>query len=106
MLNKNALKKINVVYRNLWIATCFYLLIFFPYFYVSLFSLAIFGVPNITLVRGSIFVGLFLTVPCSSLFSIFFMWREFNQKQYSRAYFYCMLPFLVGPICYGLAEVI
>ncbi len=106
MLTRAALNKINVVYRNLWIATCFYLLIFFPYFYASLFSLAIFGVPNITLVRGSIFVGLFLTVPFSSLFSIFFMWRKFNLKQYSKAYFYGVLPFLVGPICYGLAEVV
>jgi hypothetical protein len=106
MLTRAALKKINVVYRNLWIATCFYSLIFFPYFYASLFSLAIFASPNMTLIRGLIFIGLFLTVPISLLFSIFFMWRKFNQKQYSRAYFYCVLPILVGFICYGFGEVI
>jgi hypothetical protein len=59
MLTRALMKKLNVVYRNLWIATCFYLLMFFPYFYASLFSLAIFGLPNMTLIRGSIFVGLF-----------------------------------------------
>jgi hypothetical protein len=106
VLTKLALKKINVVYRNLWLATCLYLLIFFPYFYISLFSLAIFGVPDTTLSRGLIIVGLFLTVPFSLLFSIFFMWRKFDQKQYSRAYFYFVLPLLVGLICYGLAEII
>ena len=106
MLTKLSLKKINSVYRNLWIATCLYLLIFFPYFYASLFSLMIFDNPNMTLIRGWTIIGLFLTVPVSLLVAIFFMWRKFEQKQYSRAYFYCGLPLLVGFICYGLVEII
>jgi hypothetical protein len=106
MLNKSALIKIKSIARNLSIVTCLYFVIFFPYFYASLFSAMVFDNPNMTVIGGLTIIGLFLAVPCSLLIAIFLMWRRFNQKQYAKAYFHCIAPFMVGFIAYGLIEII
>ena len=106
MLNKSALSSVKSVARNLSIVTFFYLLALPFVLYMHLFSMMVFGNPNMTPFGGLTIIGLALTIPTSIPIAIFFMWRRFNQRQYSKAYFYCITPFLVGFVSYGLIEII
>ena len=106
MLNKSALSKVKWIAWNLSIVTVLYLLVFPFVLYMHLFSVMVFDNPNITRFGGLTIIGFALTIPLSIPVAIFLMWRRFNQKQYAKAYFHCIAPFLVGFVSYGLVEII
>ena len=106
MLNKSALSKVKLISRSLTTMTVLYLLIFPFVLYMHLFSVMVFDNPNMTRFGGLTIIGLALTIPLSIPVANFLMWRRFDQKQYSKAWFHCLLPILVGFISYGFIEII
>jgi hypothetical protein len=91
--------------RWIWIMTLIYMIPFPFLLYASLFSVAILNPSGIGIkLLQWTFVLLFLAIPLSIPFSIFFMWRSYFQKKYSEASFYFVLPIIVTVICYFLIE--
>lgn len=91
--------------RWIWIMTLLYMIPFPFLLYASLFSVAILNPSGIGIkLLQWTFVLLFLAIPISIPFSIFFMWRQYFQNKYLQVNFYFALPIIVAIICYLLIE--
>jgi hypothetical protein len=73
--------------------TIAYIILFFPFFYMGLFSSMTFDNPRMTVPVGLSIMFFIFLIPFSIPISIYLMWSRYLRGQYQKTRIFCVLPF-------------
>jgi hypothetical protein len=73
--------------------TIAYIILFFPFFYMGLFSCMTFDNPRMTVPVGLSIMFFIFLIPFSMPVSIYLMWSRYFRGQYQKTRIFCALPF-------------